>query len=317
MSIAIADVRKCHWQVILNPNALGGKCSQYWQIISEQLANRGIPFTEHLANHTGAGSMISRSLCRQGERHFIILGGDGTLNEVVNGVATSGMDTTEVFIVPFPIGTGNDWARTHNYPQDYLDVFPSFLAGHFFKHDIGLVKSMQDDEVVDERYFINIAGFCFDAAVINEVTKRKKKFIPAGVYLACLLKVLLTYKAKPTVIATTTETLSDSVFTIAVGICKYNGNGMMQVPMGDPADGMFDIVTIRKIPLLKVLANVGNLFKGEHIRLKEVTVMRSDEVRISSGHLTLGEVEGEMLTAGDYHVKCFRQAINMLKIKES
>lgn len=311
----VVDVRKCHWQVILNPNALGGKCYTYWHDIASLLNLHSISFTEHPANHANAGTQITRNLCKQGERYFIVLGGDGTLNEVINGIATANIETKEVFVVPFPVGTGNDWARTHHYPPNWHDIFAPFLKGNFMKHDIGVVSTLQNGYVVDQRYFINIAGFCFDAAVIHETTKRKRKFLASAVYLLALIKVLFTYKAKKTQITTFNETYVADVFTIAVGICKYNGNGMMQVPMADPTDGLFDIVIIRKISPFKVAANVLNLFKGEHIKLKEVSVIRANEVHISSDFLTLGEVEGEMLTNGDYEIKCFKEAVNILAMR--
>ncbi|MDR2979988.1 MAG: hypothetical protein LBV02_06080 [Bacteroidales bacterium] len=127
------------------------------------------------------------------------------------------------------------------------------MKGNFLKHDIGLVESIQNGNVVDQRYFINIAGFCFDAAVINETTKGKSRLFASITYIFSLLKVLFTYKAHKMSIITKNKTIEDSIFTIAVGIGQYNGNGMMQVPMGDPTDGLFDIVSIRKIPIFKLM----------------------------------------------------------------
>lgn len=307
------DVTKCHWQVILNPNALSGKCCRHWQRIASELDLHGVKHTVHFADHANAGKMITQNLCQQGERYFIVMGGDGTLNEVVNGVAFSGIDIAETYLVPFPVGTGNDWARTHNYPKNYLDMLPLFLNGVFFKHDIGLVETLQHDEVVDQRYFINIAGFCFDAAVIYETTKGKTKLFPAATYIFALLKVLFTYKSRFTRILFNDCVYRDPIFTIAVGIGKYNGNGMMQVPMANPTDGIFNIAIIRKISILKVIASVGKLFKGKHVDLEEFFVISKDECWISSEFLTRGEVEGEMLTTGNYHLKCIKQAINVLK----
>ena len=299
------------WQVILNPNAYSGKSKKHWVNIATTLDELQIAYQVHPANQANAGREIVKQLCLDGKRHFIIIGGDGTVNEVVNGIAISGINTSEAFIVPFPIGTGNDWVHTHQYPKDYNQLFKPLLAGQFQRHDMGIVKTMQDDQIIDSRYFINIAGFCFDATVISS-SQNKKPYFASAVYLWNLLKVLLTYKAQPVTVKTDDDEFSKSVFTMAVGICKYNGNGMMQVPMGNPFDGLFDVVIIKKISKLKVLANVMKLFSGKHIALPEVSVYQTKELEIKSIPPVLGEVEGEMLTSGNYKISIIPGAVNVL-----
>lgn len=303
------------WQVILNPNALAGKCLKKWEIIARKLDEIAIRYEPHLALHANAGSTITEHLCQNGKRHFIVLGGDGTLNEVVNGACKSGIDTREVFIVPFPVGTGNDWSRSHHYPSDITALLLSFSNGVFNLHDVGLVKSWQNDEEVDSRYFINIAGFCFDAAVIYQTTKGKPRLFTSIIYIFYLIKVLFTYKSPKVIVSSANFKIDEPIFTIAVGICKYNGNGMMQVPMADPFDGLFDVVIIRKISTWKVVRNVVNLFSGKHVALKEVAVFQTDKLEIKAAPSVLGEVEGEMLTSGNYTISLLPQTVNVLKGK--
>lgn len=302
------------WQVIINPNALAGKCMKRWQEIAAKLDEYEIKYVAHFSNHANAGNTITEHLCRKGERHLMVLGGDGTLNEVINGVCKSGVETKEVFIVPFPVGTGNDWSHTHFYPKDFHALIPYFIEGVFKAHDVGVVKSYQDEDEIDIRYFINIAGFCFDAAVIYETNKGKPRFFTSIIYIFCLIKVLFSYKSKKITIKSKEFVVDDVIFTIAVGICQYNGNGMKQVPMADPFDGWFDVVIIKKISAWKVIANVVNLFSGKHIKLKEVSTFRTDELQISATPCTLGEVEGEMLTYGNYQITMLPCAVNLLMI---
>lgn len=304
------------WQAIINPNALSNKSIKYWKNLSKKFETYGISYREHIAGKMNAGKEITEKLCREGERHFIILGGDGTCNEVINGICSADIDTKEVFAVPFPVGTGNDWLHTHHYPENYLDVVDYFLKGKFLSHDIGRVDITNNEKVVATRYFINIAGFCFDAAVIRETIKGKTLMFKSYTYLYQLLKVLLTYNAGRVKISSRSFEIDEKIFTIAVGICKYNGNGMKQVPMANPTDGYLDVVVIRKISLLKVISNVKRLFSGEHIRLKEVSTHKVTEVEIKSTPYCLGEVEGEMLISGDYKISIIPQALNILQITE-
>ena len=307
-------VTKHLWQAIINPNALSSQSIKHWKIISERLGKLNIRFEEHNALGANAGKEVTEKLCRNGHRHFIILGGDGTANEVVNGICSAGINTREVFVVPFPLGTGNDWLHTHHYPTNYMDVISYFEKGQFRLHDVGLVQSIDNKEVIASRYFINIAGFCFDAAIINETVKGKTLILKSYTYLYQLIKVLLTYKAKKVGIKAPNINIEEKIFSIAVGICQYNGNGMKQVPMADPFDGILDVVIIRKISPLKVAMNVKNLFSGKHIHLKEVSIHQTKELEIQSDPYSLGEVEGEMLVPGNFKISILPQAVNILSV---
>jgi YegS/Rv2252/BmrU family lipid kinase len=300
--------------VIVNPNAFSGKSIKIWNKISAQFKKSEISYTTHFANHANAGKILAQNLCRNGKRHFITVGGDGTLNEVVNGIYSAAINSNEVYIVPFPVGTGNDWAHTHHYPEDFHLLFRHFCKGEFVAHDVGIVNILQEGKIVDSRYFINIAGFCFDAEVIDETTKGKSPIFASATYILKLLKVLFRYKSKLLTLKWKNEVLQKEIFTIAVGICKYNGNGMMQVPMANPFDGLFDVVVIEKISIFKVMASVGKLFSGKHIRLKEVTVFQTDSLEINAAPHVKGEVEGEMLGTGNYAVQMHHHSLNVLHI---
>ena len=311
------NIKEHIWEVIVNPNAFSGKSIHLWNNISAQLKNAEIPYSEHFANQANEGKILAQHLCKNGKRHFIIIGGDGTLNEVVNGIYTAAVNRNEVYIVPFPVGTGNDWAHTHQYPNDFHLLFHHFQKGEFVSHDVGVVNTLQDNKIVDSRYFINIAGFCFDAEVIHETTKGKSRILASATYILKLLKVLFRYKSKSLTLKWKEHVLQKEIFTIAVGICKYNGNGMMQVPMANPFDRLFDVVVIEKISIPKVIANVGNLFSGKHLRLKEVTVFQTDKLTINATPYVMGEVEGEMLVTGDYTVQIDADSLNVLQCSEN
>ncbi len=307
-----------HWHVILNPNALFEKSFTYFNSIKLKLNELKITYTSHVADSCNAGIEIVKNLCLQGERFFISVGGDGTINEVINGVFYSKVPSEEVYIAIIPIGTGNDWARTHNYPKNYLKSIDKMHKAHFIKHDIGLVEITNNNSSIAQRYFINIAGFGFDAAVIQKMNENKSKSSSKTVYLLNLLKILFHYKAKKLEIKTSHTALTENVFTIAVGICQYNGNGMRQLPMANPIDGKFDIVIIKDISTFKVISNIKNLYKGTHLQtIKEAIALKSDSVTIKATPYCIGEVEGELLTAGDYHISIIPSAIHIMSMNKN
>lgn len=303
---------KQKWQLVVNPNALSNQCINYLSEIKYHFTQARVQFSEYLAFTSDLCRTMTADLCRQGARFFIIAGGDGTLNEAVNGIFLSGVPTNEVYVAVLPLGTGNDWCRTHHYP-DYQKTLQTLHTGKFIRHDIGEITIKSDGNQPQKRYFINIAGFGFDAAVINRMSDgRKSKFFSGSSYLLKLLTTLLTYKAKSIRVQSPNFTTEERIFTMAVGICKFNGNGMKQVPMANPVNGLFDVVMIQKLPIPKVLQNVKKLYSGTHIEMREATHFQTNELIISALPPTLCEVEGEMLPVGNYHLKLLPKALNLL-----
>jgi YegS/Rv2252/BmrU family lipid kinase len=304
------------WQIIINPNACSGKLLNRIDTILGMLTERNIDYEGHIsASVTNAVKIVER-LCRKGFRHFMFLGGDGTANVIVNGICKSEVNLEEVYLVPLPIGTGNDWVRTHNFPKstEYEAIVDYVMKGNFEKHDVGLLK-VNDGFNETRRHFINIAGFGFDGAVIKLSSESRPKVFPSAVYVINLLRAMFSYRACKAVIEMDNEKVEDEIYTLAVCICTYNGNGMKQAPLADPRDGYFDVIIFRRISVWKVIKNVKNIFNGDHLKMKECSSHRSKTVSISCDSKFYGEVEGEMVSIGNYELSMLPQQINVLSTK--
>jgi len=308
-------VKDHEWQVIVNPNACDHKCFDSWDGISAKLTQSGIPHRLHKADACGKGIQIAKDLCNDGFRHLIVVGGDGTINEVVNGIMTSDANPQDVYLAVLPLGRGNDWARTHHFPNSYADCIDILHDGIFKPHDLAKVESLHDNNSTDTRYFINIAGFCFDAEVIYDVCHNKPHFGNISVYLLSLARMLFKYRSQPLTISSPDFQYEGKTFIIAVANCQYNGGGMRQAPMADPYDGKLDVVVIPKVSKLTVIANVKALFSGDHIKkIHIIKTYRTQELTISSDQCIRGEVEGELLNPGNYRIRILPQSINILAV---
>lgn len=305
------------WQIIINPNALSLQDKQYKEQLENELRRIGFSYKLYVAE-SGIGTCREQAckLCQVGFRHFLIVGGDGTINEIINGIFQSGIDTNEVYMAILPMGTGNDFCRTHLYPKKLTTTIDILTSPTFIKHDIGIVKTINKGEITAERYFINIAGFGFDAAVIQRTIGNKPKHFSSAIYLLNLLKSLFRHKSQDVNIELDNTIFKERIFTMAIGIGQYNGNGMKQVPMAVQDDGLFDVVIIRNVGPLKVIANVKKLYAGEHISLKEVSTYKTQHLTIKSSDLILGEVEGEMLQQGDYDISILPRCINIMTMQK-
>ena len=304
------------WQVILNANALLHRSRQFWKDIEEKLQKVQINYLHHDTLTIAEAKELIMTLCKKGERYFIVIGGDGSLNIFVNAVMQSKVDSTEIYVALIPLGTGNDWSRSHGYTTNYLEAIDALDSGFFINHDVGLVETLINDQVVDARYFINIAGFGFDGAVIFNTSKKSTKIFRPQMYLINLLKTLIAYKSQSVKLKSNDFCMTKNIFSIAAGICQYNGNGMRQCPDAIPNDGLLDVVIIEKVSIPKVLLNIKNLFNGLHVKkMKEATMKRTDYLEINTTPPILGEVEGEVLTTGNYRIRCLPLAINFMFVR--
>ena len=312
----LINTKQYTWQIIHNPNAFLRRSSQFWKDIKNKLQDIQIDYCYHETFTIDEAKELIINLCKKGERHYLIIGGDGTLNIFVNAVMEACVDSSEIYAALIPLGTGNDWSRSQGYSKNYLEAIDSLIEGNFMNHDVGLVETIINDKVIDARYFVNIAGFGFDGAVIANASKKTTKFFHKQLYLINLLKTLIAYKPQPVTFKSNEFAATKNIFTVAAGICQYNGNGMRQCPEAIPNDGLLDVVIIEKINILKVLLNIKNLFDGSHVKkLKEVSVKRTNFLEIDTTPHIQGEVEGEMLATGNYRIRCLASAINFMCVK--
>lgn len=299
------------WQIIANPTAMSSTGHKHWNTIADILNKLKLDYRFYLSNDITTSDILIRELCKEGHRHFIAIGGDGTINSVINGLFLSGVNTSEIYLGIIPLGTGNDWCRTHNYPRSYVDTMNIFLRGQFLRHDIGIIDCIQNGNIIQSRHFINIAGFGFDARVVHKIATYDSH--TSYVYIHNVLKVLFTHKAQPVHIQTDNTDIERNIFSIAVGICRYNGNGMLQVPMANPTDGIFNVMTLNKISPLKIIRNIKKLYSGNIEHIPEVQYITASHLHLSSPVPLAGEIEGEVIPlCHEYDIRILPQAINIL-----
>ena len=272
------------WYVIVNPNAGRRKGEKDWKEIRSLLKNNGFDFESIFTEHRNHAKKITDKAIIEGYRNFIVVGGDGTMNEVVNGIlCQKEVPSTDITIGMIQVGTGNDWGRMYQVSKDYTRAVNTLKAGKTFIQDAGEVK-YQNGDGEKTRYFVNIAGLGFDALIASKTNKMKEKGGGApAMYLVNLLLGLFQYKALDyELFIDGKEVFSGKVFSMSVGICKYNGGGMMQLPFAEPDNGLFDITVIRKTSKIKIASKIASLYDGSFVKIPEVQTYRGKKIRITS-----------------------------------
>ena len=279
------------WLVIINPASGGGKGAREWPKISKLLQEQELEHDPIFTEYEKHAITIAQEAILKGYKNIIVCGGDGTLNEVANGVLTQiAVPSQEITIGKISIGKGNDWARGMKLPKNYKKAIAHIKKGRTIIQDVGLVKT-----TAGERYFVNMSGTGFDGFVADKVNKIKKKGYNVGkvTYLLHVFLHLMQYKANPMQIKIDEGQVSHPVLTLAVGILPYNGGGMMQTPGALPDDGLFDLTIIKDITRFDILKEIKNLFTGTFIKHKKVDVYQCQQIEITSSPEVAVEVDGE------------------------
>lgn len=306
------------WFVVVNPEASIGKSGKDWPLIKQILIKEGIEFVDTLTEYPRHAIEIVRdAIVEKGFRKFISVGGDGTNNEVINGIfGQTQVPTTDITMAVIPIGTGNDWRRTFDIPLEYDKVVKIIKVGHLFAHDIGKLTYYNDGNP-QTRYFLNAAGTGLDEMVCQSTNTMKQQGKGGTFrYLISLVKCMLKYKI--THIQLTIDdklVFDDGILNLSLGNCRYNGGGMMTMPNAVPNDGLFDVTVIKKVSMLKFAANVKNVYDGSFInKIDEVKTFRGRKIKIVSipPHSLKVETEGESLNNSPFDFEMLTKSINMI-----
>jgi diacylglycerol kinase (ATP) len=287
------------WLVIVNPNAGKRKGEKDWPVISGLLAEAGFEYIHAFTKHREHAIAITADHIRKGIRKIIVVGGDGTLNEVINGIfRQEAASTTDIMVGMIMVGNGNDWGRMYNLKTDYREAIKILKKQSLFVQDTGIVTYYKGEQEF-KRYFVNIAGMGYDALVVKMTNKTKEKGGGgAMVYLVNLLKGLFSYHhAYLDIVVDGKSVYRGKVFSMSVGICKYNGGGMMQLPFAVPDDGLFDLTIFKDVNKMTVVKHIKKLFSGAFTHLPFVLTHQGETVSIVSTNANPSylETDGESL----------------------
>jgi diacylglycerol kinase (ATP) len=283
------------WYLILNPQAGGGKATKLEKKIYLRMHAAGIGFEAFKTNYAGEAQTAAIQAIEAGFNKIVVAGGDGTLNEVINGVLSQKIKASEeILIAQIPIGTGNDWRRTWGIPKGIKESIALLQNPFSTLQDVAKV-TYQNSGVKESKWFINIAGCGFDAEVTLAANQKKAKGQSGFfTYIFQLIKTLKQYKEPRMSFEIDSKKFEDDIFAILAGVCKFAGNSMLLVPDADPRDGFFHLTIAKKIKRIKVIRNLHRLFNGSFVNLEEVSVHECKRLQINTAGLPI-QADGESI----------------------
>ena len=294
---------------IVNPSAGGGFAGRNWPTLHEKLLATDIPHCHCLSEYRGHSGELARSAFDAGLRNFVVVGGDGTANEVLNGLLDAGAEATDVAIGIVPWGTGNDWASHYKLAPGPEDCVQLLQSGSCSLQDIGRVTFIDVTGNNRSRYFLNCAGTGFDSYLLQTMkTNRGGRFH----YLLHVLKCLRKFRATPLQLAMDATHFESPAMLLEICLGKYAGAGMRFAPAAIADDGLFDILLIKDMRITQVLGSLVYLYNGRINRHWAVKSWRCRSISIASRAPQRLHCDGELLGQLPVEIEILPQALRVL-----
>jgi len=250
---------------------------------------------------------LAKEATEKNYERVIGVGGDGTLGEIADGLLGSGISLGIV-----PGGVGNDFSKGVGIPQNAEEALKVALHGQLLSIDLG---------EIDDKIFVNVASFGFDAKLVRHIpTLRKKyRFFPGvGLYLIALSRELFSHLDHPKIwVRFSEEKMSRMIGQHTTALVVSNGpqyGGMFKIaPDASLVDGLLDICWIEAMGKGKILTNLPKLLQGTHARVPEVSMARIPSLSIYSGVKLACQVDGEIFESkNEYHISVIHKALNVV-----
>ena len=318
---------------IVNPSARSGKGKKIWEGLEGKFKERNLNYKAVFTKGPGHATKLAKSLTTD-EKYFkelpiklVVLGGDGTLNEVMNGIA----DFEKVLVGYIPIGSSNDFARDLSYPKDIDKLMDTIVRGERVRSlDLGklsflsMTKPMSrlhDETISNTRIFDVSSGIGFDAAVCEEAlssgTKNFLNKIGLGklTYGSIAIRQLLGADRVPCdIILDNGETIHLKRFVfIAAMIHHYEGGGFNFAPKADLTDGKFDLVYAGDMPIARMFIALPLSFIGHYYWIKGIGHHVVSKVTIKTESPMWVHTDGEVSVKSDHiTLECLKEKLHMM-----
>lgn len=280
---------------ILNPTAGGSLARRRRARLMDALASSKIDYDVGFTERRRHAYDLARLAAKKGFA-VVAVGGDGTAHEAASGIIDSGAD---VPLAVIPMGTGNDFVKMLDMPDDDLHLLRMIAEGHFYRVDYGRI-SWTGPEESGLGYFINIGGFGFDAETAAAAS-RFKWLAGTARYAAAVLRTLVGWSAPLVDLSLvrdgqTVYRFDGSLFLALAGNGKCSGGGFYLTPAARIDDGMLDVCVIRDLSIARVLTLMPRALNGRHVYAEEVRMERASCVRMTSSTPLAVQADGEILT---------------------
>ncbi|HEY1420445.1 MAG TPA: diacylglycerol kinase family protein [Candidatus Dormibacteraeota bacterium] len=281
---------------VVNPASGAGKAGREWAQVEQWLPSTGLPFETAFTTRPLEATEIAERAVRQSRPVVVAVGGDGTLNEVVNGFFHNGAPIpTTSKLAMVPLGTGGDFRRTLRIPSDPRQAVEVLRSGLTRRLDAGCVTYESGDGTTSVRHFINIADAGLGGDVVFQMGNGTKRFGSAA-YTLGGFRALIGFKNKPMTVNIdgATHELSKAQ-QVVVANCQFFGGGMKMAPSASPTDGVFDVILIKDAGKIETMRGMNDIRSGKHLDQTnpKMELIYGKRITITSPQKVRVDVDGE------------------------
>ncbi|HYA13332.1 MAG TPA: diacylglycerol kinase family protein [Syntrophales bacterium] len=280
---------------IVNPKSGNSATGREWPRIQAMARDRLGSFVSYITAKPGDATRITREKLTEGAELIVCIGGDGTLNEVINGFTDEdGSIRTDRVLAFIPNGTGCDFVKTAPIPANIEQCLDAIKERHVSVIDLGRLQYCDHQGHSKTRYFHNITSFGVGGEVVDRVNRSNKVFGPFISFFWSSVVSLFLY-GKKTIRLKVDDLFNDEViiWNIAVANGQYHGGGMQIAPDASINDGLFHITIVGDLSLAEVFWHFPKLYVGRVKDIKKVSFMTGRKVEASSEQQVLLDVDGE------------------------
>lgn len=301
--------------LIINPVAAHGKMRERWHAVQATLRAENFSFDYSFTERHLHAIELTRAALATGADLIVAVGGDGTLNQVVNGMfdATGALINPGAAIGLITSGTGGDFARTAGIPRDPVAAARQLArATQTRVIDLGEMLLTREGKMT-RRLFANIAGVGFDAEVVMRVEAGDKRGSGTLPYYSALLTTIWKYQNKDVRLQLDNTTVEGRFNAIVICNGKYFGGGMQISPNSNLTDGQLDVITLGDLGRIEVVLNTPRLYNGTILEHPKVRAYSAQRVTIDTRQEILIQADGEFLGPGPVTF-CIRPAALRLRV---
>lgn len=299
---------------VVNPCAGNKRGKKRWQKVEASLREAGIKVDVTFTKHPFDAASITREALTGGYNRILAAGGDGTLNEVVNGFFNEeGVINPQACLAVVPIGTGGDFARLYNLRNDGSFLVQLLSANHLQACDIVKATYTDWEGRRSSRYYINIADSGIGSETVYRVNHNSKALGGFWSFLLAALSSIASYKNRYLAASIDGEEVFEgrsSLITITNG--QYFGGGVRIAPHASTNDGLLDIVIAKDFGKLELFSIMPSAYRGNHLNHAKVQFHRGRRVTVKSSEDMYLEIDGESVGRGDFEFEILPSALQLV-----
>jgi len=300
------------WFAVVNPASANGKTRKTWPKLYKKIREQDIALDYVFTNGPEEATTITRQAL-QSYSQILSVGGDGTLNEVVNGFFENHeLINPDASLAYFFQGTGGDFPRVFQNKRDLPSLIEMLKRKEIIAVDCGLVQYQDASGKMQDRYFLNVGEVGLGSVSVYNINNRSKALGGRLSFLLGGILTILSYKSTNMKCVVDGKIVANGLTnSVWVANGRFVGGGMMIAPHADLTDGLFDVVVIDDLSTITLLKNMPKIYQGQHLEIPGVAVYKGKDISIISDPPVYLDVDGEIPGYTPVHFGLIPKAIKL------